>query len=421
QLDRGTLENHMAAEVERGGGRVWRGCRVEEVALNPAGHRLRLRSGRARPEVRARWLIDASGRPGLLKRRLGLGRKVDHDVNAAWFRVPARIKVDDWSSDPVWRGRVPTGNRWLSTTQLLGPGYWVWLIGLASEVTSVGIVADPALHPFESLNTFERALEWLRRKEPQCARAVEAAGAPLDFRVLKHFALGCDRVYSADRWCLTGESGVFLDPLYSVGSDMIAVSNTLITDFVCRELEGDAEAPARLELANHLYLGLFSHAMRTFQGQYPGLGRDDVVLAKIYWDLLIYWGLPGLLFFHEKFTDPDFLSRVRTQMQRLAALDHQMQALFLRHGAEITDPEATSDGGHLQFGAELVLGGRLDHDLGPFLAFTRDLHAGLDDLALLARIEENVRFFERLAARVAAGIGTPPGANPAGALITQCT
>jgi flavin-dependent dehydrogenase len=417
QLDRGTLENHLASEVERSGCELWRGCKVEDLQLDPAGHRLRLSSAQGGRDLATRWLVDASGRPGLVKRRLGLARKVVHDVNAVWFRLP-RIKVDEWSADPAWRARVPSGRRWLSTTHLLGSGYWVWLIPLAAEVTSVGIVADPALHPFESLNNFDRALDWLRRYEPQCARAVLAAGVPMDFRVLKHFAHGCERVYSTDRWCLTGEAGVFLDPLYSVGSDMIALSNTQITDFVCRELDGDPGAAARLELANHLYLALFNHALRTFEGQYPGMGKQEVVVAKIYWDLLMYWGLPALLFFHDKFTDPHFLSRIRSQMQRLAELDHDMQRLFVRQGAA-GDPEPDSGRGGLRFGAELVLGGALDHDLGPFLTFTRDLQAGLDDSALAARVNENLRFFERLAARIRAGIETSPGSRPAGALITQ--
>ncbi len=35
-----------------------------------------------------------------------------------------------------------TRERWLSTNHLCGPGYWVWLIPLASGSHSVGIVAD---------------------------------------------------------------------------------------------------------------------------------------------------------------------------------------------------------------------------------------------------------------------------------------
>ena len=60
------------------------------------------------------------------------------------------------------RSCVPERRRWLSTNHLMGAGYWVWLIPLGSGSTSVGIVADPALHPFHRLSRFDRALDWLR-------------------------------------------------------------------------------------------------------------------------------------------------------------------------------------------------------------------------------------------------------------------
>ena len=68
---------------------------------------------------------------------------------------------------------MPTGERWLSTNHLMGRGYWVWLIPLGSGSTSIGIVADDDLHPYSRINRYERALEWLREFEPQCAAVVE--------------------------------------------------------------------------------------------------------------------------------------------------------------------------------------------------------------------------------------------------------
>ena len=67
----------------------------------------------------------------------------------------------------------------------MGRGYWVWLIPLGSGSTSVGIVVDDVLHPFARINRFERALDWLREFEPQCAAVVEAhAGEIEDFLAL---------------------------------------------------------------------------------------------------------------------------------------------------------------------------------------------------------------------------------------------
>ena len=77
--------------------------------------------GRTAPRrVRSRWIVDASGRAGLMKRQLGLARTVAHGANACWFRIKSSVRVDDWSDDPAWRARVPCGQRWQSTNHLMG-------------------------------------------------------------------------------------------------------------------------------------------------------------------------------------------------------------------------------------------------------------------------------------------------------------
>ncbi|HUF82470.1 MAG TPA: FAD-dependent monooxygenase, partial [Burkholderiales bacterium] len=123
QLDRGRLENLLLAELRECRVDVLDGCAVKHLALDPLNHAVGIetRDGQER-EVRARWLVDASGRAGLIRRRLGLTRTADHGASACWFRVPERVKVDDWSDDPEWRGRVPSGQRWLSTNHLMGRG-----------------------------------------------------------------------------------------------------------------------------------------------------------------------------------------------------------------------------------------------------------------------------------------------------------
>ncbi|MEP7104956.1 MAG: FAD-dependent oxidoreductase [Chloroflexota bacterium] len=397
QLDRGRLENHLGAEVERRGIRLWHGWKVDDVRLAEPHHALDLSSPTGEAQVSCRWLIDASGRPGLLKRRLGLGRRVGHDVNAFWMRVPALIKIDDWSRDPAWRARGPHGDRWLSTVHLMGPGYWVWLIPLASDATSVGLVADPAVHPAESLGTYQKVLAWLREHEPQCAAAVRSAGEPLDFRVLKHFAAGCERVYSTARWALTGEAGVFLDPLYSVGGDAIAIANTQITDFVTRSLDGDPSADARVDLANHLYLRLFTRALTIFEGQYPVMGKPGVMAAKLYWDLITYWSFPALLFFHGCLTDWEFLAGIRVELERLSELHDGMEALFRRLGET-----SASDLGP---GAHEVADVLFERDIAPFIAFSRDLQAEMDAGRLRRRVRENIGFLERLADEIRLALG----------------
>ncbi|MEE4172957.1 MAG: tryptophan 7-halogenase, partial [Xanthomonadales bacterium] len=254
QVDRGRLENELARQAREAGVTVIAGTRVRKLALaDGAGRRHRLAvdrldqeapsknpRGRAGDTVNldARWVVDAASRTSPLKRTLSLARENTHDVNANWFRVQGELRVDDWSADPAWQSRTGDRPRWLSTNQLMGPGYWVWIIPLASGATSIGVVADPRFHDLDRLRTEAATFDWLREFEPRLAETLERHEV-LDFAFLRHFSHDCERLFSEDCWALTGEAGVFLDPLYSPGTDFIAISNSFITDLVRRERAGE--------------------------------------------------------------------------------------------------------------------------------------------------------------------------------------
>ena len=117
-------------------------ARVTGVELGAAAPPRQSPTGAARERSTAAGSSTRAAAPACCGGSSGSTRRVGHGANACWFRFPHRLKIDDWSDDPVWRARVPTGQRWLSTNHLMGAGYWVWLIPLGSGSTSVGIVAD---------------------------------------------------------------------------------------------------------------------------------------------------------------------------------------------------------------------------------------------------------------------------------------
>ena len=138
-------------------------------------------------------------------------------INAAWFRIDSKVQIDAWCDDQDWQqltGKVP--RRWLSTNHLMGEGYWVWLIPLATGSTSIGIVADPRIHPLNTFNSVEKSFAWLEEHEPECAEAIEPHMDKVqDFLAIKKMSRGSRQVFSTDRWGLVGEAAAFLDPFYS--------------------------------------------------------------------------------------------------------------------------------------------------------------------------------------------------------------
>ena len=330
QIDRGRLENELHRRCLADGVDMVRGrVRSVELGSEDRPHTISIQDGDAVTQTTAQWVVDASGRNRMLPRQLDLKRANEHHCNAVWLRVATEIDVDRWSDDPTWHGRIVEGDRAMSTNHLMGEGYWVWLIRLGSGATSVGIVADPAFHPFDEFNTLAKARAWIREHEPQCDGVLaEHAHLIRDFRVMKKYSHGATKVFDGrDRWCLTGDAGVFLDPLYSSGLDLVAIGNGLITDMITRELDGE-DVVARTQISDTLFRSLTEMWLAVYQDQYGLMGTPTVMSAKVVWDFAFYWGFIGLLYVNGRFVsladDPEFVP----YLEGIIALSNRVQRFF---------------------------------------------------------------------------------------------
>ncbi|MBX3727147.1 MAG: tryptophan 7-halogenase [Xanthomonadales bacterium] len=398
QIDRGILENHMAIEARRRGVVVEEGAVVRgfDLGEDDADHAVRYQHAGEDKALSARWLVDASGRAGLVKRKLGLAQDNTHNANAVWFRLDARLELDAWCQDPAWQGACEPPERWRSTNHLVGEGYWVWLIPLSSGAHSVGIVCDAERHPLEGMNSFEKALDWLRRHQPLVADHVEANRDTLmDFLFFRNFSYGCRQVFSGDRWALTGEAGVFLDPFYSPGSDFIAIANAYIAALIGHDRAGDRLAPYA-RLYEQLYFSFYENTLSLYQDQYPLFGNATVMPVKVIWDYAYYWGVLCVLVFQDRLTDIALLGDVRGELERAAALNREMQAVLRdwhrRDGGD--NPARMLDQGGLDW----------------FHAMNARLHEPLDDAGVRQRLRDNLALLETLAARIRhqAGVAATP-------------
>jgi len=336
QIDRGILENHLAERVQAEGITLRAGATVLDVQLSEDNteHHVSFRAQDTRHSISARWVVDAMSRGSVIKRRLGLAEDNGHQCSSVWFRIQDRIDISDWSNDPQWQQRCNQLPRWLSTNHLMGQGYWVWLIPLSSGSTSIGIVFDDALHDFKQLKTYNGTLAWLALHQPLCYQAIKrSSGALQDFRYLHHFSHGCRQVYSAQRWALSGESGVFLDPFYSPGTDFIAISNTFVTDLIERDFAGEAMA-RRARVYQHYYLSFYQSSLNLYYNQYPLFGHTRAMSAKTIWDYAYYWGILAVLFFSQRLTDTDLMARHVAMLDELRQIHAQIQKMFLQWSIE---------------------------------------------------------------------------------------
>lgn len=399
QIDRGLFENFLAEEAQRRGVRFVDAAFIREATLAEGNglHTVRWErrtdaaGAAAEPEVhttQARWLVDACGRAGLLKRQLGLAQDNPHGVHAVWFRVAKRIDVDSWCKDPAWRARTVTPTRWLSTNHMVGAGYWVWLIPLASGSHSVGIVADPRYHPLERMNTFERAMEWLAEFQPLVFDDLDPHRDKLqDFAFFRRFSYDCKQVFSADRWALAGEAGRFLDPFYSPGSDFIGIGNTYITELIARDRAGQPLA-AHAQVYEQIFRSFYESTLALYVDQYGLFGSPTVLPVKIVWDYTYYWSVLAQLFVQDRLTDLATLAQLRDELALAQKLNVAVQALMRRWGEALSPADeaaanvpAVHDQAALPWFAEL---NRALHDRDDAAAFRGRLAAAVARLCTLA-------------------------------------
>ena len=397
QIDRGIFENFLGEEVQRRGMRFIDGALIRSVQLAEANTKGALhevswqRPGEAPQTTRARWVIDACGRAGLLKRQLGLARENAHPAHAVWFRLNARICLDDWSADPAWQARCVTPTRWLSTNHLVGKGYRVWLIPLSSGSHSVGIVADPRIHPIEGMNTFERAMVWLREHQPRLWDDIQAKveGHPetlQDFAFFKRFSYDCAQVFSANRWALAGEAGRFLDPFYSPGSDFIAIANTYITELVARDRAGQTLA-AHTQIYEQIFKSFYDSTLTLYVDQYALFGDPEVLPVKIIWDYTYYWSVLAPMCFQGRLTDLASLSHLREELAGCQRMNVAVQD-FLRAWGEVS--------------AKRNPAVMLDQAAVPwFCELNRSLEDVLDDAAFRSMLRASARRLRVLATQIA--------------------
>lgn len=332
QIDRGTFENFLSQKTQEQGTVLTLGARVKDVTLSEDGHSVLYMNQGIEKTTQARWVVDATSRGSILKKKLGFQKPMEHHVNAVWYRLKGVIDIDDWSEDQAWRSYLKPGLRYLSTVHFMDKGYWVWIIPLGSGNTSIGIVADPAVHSFDEINTYEKALTWMAKNEPLCHKMLEPKSNDLiDFLFLKHYAHHTGRLYSDERWGVTGEAGAFLDPLYSPGTDFIALNNTWLTDLITRELKGE-DISVRATVFEQSHLALLENWIPVYQNKYLLMGNTQIMVIKIFWDWATYWAVPALLFTNQGFIDIKILKELFSTPtglgRKFGELSRRMQDLF---------------------------------------------------------------------------------------------
>lgn len=294
-------------------------------------HRVTLGAGDAARSVTAGWVVDATGRGRILSRRMKLHKRNVIRHGSFFWWVDGLIDVEkltDRSRREVRldRRRRVTGHlpAWLATNHFVGEGFWFWVIPLHGK-TSLGLVYDTERVAHDEVFSVEKATEWICREFPLFARDLPRRKI-LDAAGFRDFSYDCAQTLSASRWALTGEAGRFSDPLYSPGSDLIAIHNTLIVDAV--RTDDDDELARKCQLGEQLMRSVYSAYVPSYATSYDVLGNQETFVLKYAWELGIYFAFYVFPFINDLLTDRRFALSFLRAFSRLGPMNRGVQRLL---------------------------------------------------------------------------------------------
>ncbi len=326
QLDRNLLEAHLLS-VNRANPRFTfiGGVRDAAVELSETGpHAVTFRGERRM----ARWVVDASGRGSVLKRRLSLAEESPIRHGASWCWVDGLVNIEKLTDKSPTEIRVDPrrqqlGNfpAFLATNHFCGEGCWFWVIPLHGK-TSLGLVYDRTTVPEREVAPAPKLIEYVCKQWPLFARDLPNRTILDESRFLD-YAFSATQSISATRWALTGEAGRFTDPLYSPGSDLIAIYNTLIVDAI--QTEDQKALDRKVPLYEAMMRAVYHAYVPSYAVSYDCLGDQEAFTLKYAWELSVYFGFYVMPFANDLFTNEQFLRSFLAQFARLGRINETLQ------------------------------------------------------------------------------------------------
>jgi FADH2-dependent halogenase len=229
QVTRAEFDKLLLDHSGECGAEVHEETAVESITFSPDDVALILRSKSSGPqEIRARYLIDASGRNSILANKFRLKKNYEHLQKISIFA----------HYDGVER---PDGRDGTLTRMVRGIDRWFWMIPLTAERMSIGVVLDGAIFRNAKLSA-EDFLEQALREQPLIASRMQIAERVSPVSTAADFSYRSSKL-TGDRWLLAGDAAGFIDPVFSSGVFLAVLAGEQAADILEVVLDYPRKAP----------------------------------------------------------------------------------------------------------------------------------------------------------------------------------
>jgi flavin-dependent dehydrogenase len=292
-VDRAALDEEVLRRACAMGAELWRNATVQKVDLVPGGDQtLAVRRQDRAEQVKARWVVDASGVAALLARQNGWWRPNQaHPTTAVWSRWKGVKELDGVElarKYPCWAKQC-YGLRGTATNHLMGPGWWAWLIQLKGGDVSIGVVFDQRRVTWPEEGTMGQRLKDFLLQHPAGRELLsDARWTEGDVHWRKNLPY-YSTTYAGDGFSLVGDAGAFLDPFYSPGMDWISFTATTTAELILAQQRGEPLAE-RLARHNRDFTRSYERWFQAiYQDKYDYFGEFDLVSMAFRIDLGLYY------------------------------------------------------------------------------------------------------------------------------------
>jgi flavin-dependent dehydrogenase len=215
QVTRADFDKVLLDHAAECGAEVHEETSVDRVDFSKDDVELSVRRNGLSHSIRARYVIDASGRTSVLGKHFKIKKTYDHLQKLSIFA----------HYDGVWRAEGIDGTL---TLLVRGIDRWFWVIPLTNARTSIGVVLDKEVFRQSKLRA-EDFLEQALTEQPIIAQRMTHARRASEVYVEADFSYRSARL-RGDRWLLAGDAAGFIDPIFSSGVFLAVFSGERCAD-----------------------------------------------------------------------------------------------------------------------------------------------------------------------------------------------
>jgi len=227
QVTRADFDKVLLDHAAECGADVHEQTAVERVEVANEHVDLSVKWDSSSQNVRARYVIDASGRNSVLGTQFGIKKSYDHLQKLSIFA----------HYDDVWREEGRDGTL---TLLIRGIDCWFWIIPLTAERTSIGVVLDGEVFRSSKLSP-EDFLKQALAEQPIISKRMTNARRASKVYVATDFSYRSSKLHG-DRWLLAGDAAGFIDPIFSSGVFLAVFSGEQCADTLNEALDHPGKA-----------------------------------------------------------------------------------------------------------------------------------------------------------------------------------